>query len=125
MRRLRENTVLSTEIGKTGEVIVEGHAIGRLDGFVFAPDAAEAGSDAKALQAAAQKALSGEIDTRAERFASAPDTQFVLTADGTIRSIGDAVGKLTSSDNALAPRVRIIADDRLAGASREAVQNRL
>jgi len=42
MRRLRENSVLTTEIGKTGEVIVEGHVIGRLDGFTFAPDAAEA-----------------------------------------------------------------------------------
>src|SRR5436305_1838193 len=29
MRRLRENTMLNTEIGKTGEVIVEGHVIGR------------------------------------------------------------------------------------------------
>src|SRR4051794_3121645 len=65
MRRLRENTMLNTEIGKTGEVIVEGHVIGRLDGFTFAPDAAEAGSDAKALQATAQKALAGEIDARA------------------------------------------------------------
>ena len=62
MRRLRENTMLNTEIGKTGEVKVEGHVIGRLDGFTFAPDAAEAGSDAKALQATAQKALAGEID---------------------------------------------------------------
>ncbi|MDO9560789.1 MAG: helicase-related protein, partial [Bradyrhizobium sp.] len=61
MRRLRENSVLNTEIGKTGEVIVEGHVIGRLDGFTFAPDAAEAGSDAKALQATALKALGGEI----------------------------------------------------------------
>src|SRR5213083_1260682 len=30
MRRLRENSVLNTEIGKTGEVTVEGHVIGRL-----------------------------------------------------------------------------------------------
>src|SRR5438105_3593457 len=29
MRRLRENTMLNTEISKTGEVVVEGHAIGR------------------------------------------------------------------------------------------------
>ncbi len=125
MRRLRENATLTTEIGKTGDVVVEGHVIGRLDGFMFAPDAAEAGSEAKALQAAAQKALAGEIDARAERLGSAPDSQFVLTADGTIRWIGDAVGKLVSSDNVLAPRIRIIADDRLAGASREAVQTRL
>ena len=125
MRRLRENSVLNTEIGKTGEVIVEGHVIGRLDGFTFAPDAAEAGSDAKALQAAAQQVLAREIDTRAEKLGAAPDEQFVLTSDGTIRWTGDAVAKLVAADDALHPRLRIISDERLTGASREAVQTRL
>ncbi|MFT3939620.1 helicase-related protein [Rhodopseudomonas sp.] len=125
MRRLRENTMLNTEIGKTGEVIVEGHVIGRLDGFTFAPDAAEAGSDAKALQATAQKALAGEIDARAEKLSNAPDDQFILTSDGTVRWTGDAVARLVGSDDVLRPRLRIIADDRLAGAPREAVQTRL
>ncbi len=125
MRRLRENASLTTEIGKTGEVIVEGHVIGRLDGFTFAPDAAEAGSDAKALQATAQKALAGEIDARAEKLGAAPDDQFVLTSDGTIRWTGDAVAKLTAADDALHPRIRIISDERLSGAPREAVEKRL
>jgi ATP-dependent RNA helicase SUPV3L1/SUV3 len=125
MRRLRENTMLNTEIGKTGEVIVEGHVIGRLDGFTFAPDAAEAGSDAKALQATAQKALAGEIEARAEKLSAAPDDQFVLTSDATIRWTGDAVAKLVAADDALHPRIRIISDDRLTGAPREAVQTRL
>ncbi|WP_316205055.1 helicase-related protein [Bradyrhizobium sp. SZCCHNS3004] len=125
MRRLRENSVLNTEIGKTGEVIVEGHAIGRLDGFTFAPDAAEAGSEAKALQAAAQKALAGEIEARAEKLSNAPDEHFVLTADGTVRWTGDAVAKLVAADDALHPRLRIIADERLTGAARDKVQARL
>jgi ATP-dependent RNA helicase SUPV3L1/SUV3 len=125
MRRLRENSVLSTEIGKTGEVIVEGHVIGRLDGFTFAPEAAEAGSDAKALQATALKALAGEIDARAEKLAAAPDDQFVLTSDGTIRWTGDAVAKLVAAEDALHPRIRIISDERLSGAPRDAVQVRL
>jgi ATP-dependent RNA helicase SUPV3L1/SUV3 len=125
MRRLRENSILNTEIGKTGEVIVEGHVIGRLDGFTFAPDAAEAGSDAKALQATAQKALAGEIDARAEKLAAAPDDQFVLASDGTLRWTGDAVAKLMAAEDALHPRLRIIADDRLNGAARDAVQTRL
>jgi ATP-dependent RNA helicase SUPV3L1/SUV3 len=125
MRRLRENSVLTTEIGKTGEVIVEGHVIGRLDGFTFAPDAAEAGSEAKALQAAALKALAGEIEGRAEKLAAAPDDQFVLASDGTIRWTGDAVAKLVAADDALHPRIRIISDDRLNGPAREAVQTRL
>jgi ATP-dependent RNA helicase SUPV3L1/SUV3 len=125
MRRLRENASLNTEIGKTGEVIVEGHAIGRLDGFTFAPETAEAGSDAKALQAAAQKALAGEIDARAEKLAAGPDENFVLASDGTVRWTGDAVAKLMPADDALYPRLRIIADERLTGASREKVQARL
>ncbi len=125
MRRLRENTMLNTEIGKTGEVIVEGHTIGRLDGFMFAPESAEAGSDAKALQAAALKALAGEIDARAEKLSNAGDDQFVLASDGTLRWTGDAVAKLVAADDVLHPRIRIIADERLTGPSREAVQNRL
>jgi len=125
MRRLRENTSLNTEIGKTGEVIVEGHVIGRLDGFTFAPDAAEAGSDAKALQAAAQAVLAGEINARAEKLGNAPDDQFVLTSEGIIRWTGDAVARLSAADDALHPRIRIISDERLTGAPREKVQARL
>src|ERR1700744_6332935 len=125
MRRLRENTMLNTEIGKTGEVIVEGHVIGRLDGFTFAPDAAEAGSEAKGLQATEQKAWAGKTDPRAKKLAAAPDDQFVLTSEGTIRWTGDAVGRLTAADDALHPRIRIISDERLTGAPREAVQTRL
>ncbi len=102
MRRLRENTSLETEIGKTGEVTVEGHVIGRLDGFMFAPDAAAAGSEAKALNAAAQKALAGEIETRATKLSQASTEQIVLAADGTLRWAGEAVGKLIAGDDTLA-----------------------
>ncbi|MFZ3358504.1 MAG: helicase-related protein, partial [Xanthobacteraceae bacterium] len=83
MRRLRENAAFEPEFNKTGEVAVEGHVIGRLDGFIFVPDASSGGSEAKALQNAAQKALAGEIAARATRLADAPDAQFVLATDGT------------------------------------------
>jgi ATP-dependent RNA helicase SUPV3L1/SUV3 len=125
MRRLRENTMLDTEITKTGEVVVEGHPIGRLDGFRFAPDATQGGSDAKALSAAAQKALAGEIEARANRLAHAPDAQFVLTSDATIRWLGDPVAKILPGDMVLRPRVRILADEQLTGAALEAAQTRL
>ena len=125
MRRLRENTSLETDISKTGEVVVEGHAIGRLDGFMFTPDASAAGSEAKTLAGAAQKALAGEIDARAARLALAADEQFVLAADGAIRWLGQAVGKLVAGEEVLRPRVRIVADERLTGAPRDSVQARL
>jgi ATP-dependent RNA helicase SUPV3L1/SUV3 len=125
MRRLRENSALETDISKTGEVVVEGHAIGRLDGFVFTPAASAAGSDAKALAGAAQKALAGEIDARAARLARAGDEQFVLAADGAMRWLGQAVGKLVVGEEVLKPRLRIIADEQLTGAPRDIVQGRL
>jgi ATP-dependent RNA helicase SUPV3L1/SUV3 len=125
MRRMRENTMLETEITKTGEVVVEGHTIGRLDGFRFAPDATSGGTDAKALSAAAQKALAGEIEARANKLAHAPDSQFVLTSDATIRWIGEPVAKIVAGDTVLRPRVRILADEQLTGAALEAAQVRL
>jgi ATP-dependent RNA helicase SUPV3L1/SUV3 len=125
MRRLRENTMLETDITKSGEVVVEGHPIGRLDGFQFAADPAAAGPEAKALRAAAQKALAGEINSRAARLQVAPDDQILLAADATIRWVGEAVGRLTAGDETLAPRVRITADEQLSGAAREGVQARL
>ena len=125
MRRMRENTGLDTTISKTGEVVVEGHHLGRIDGFMFTPDASAAGSDAKALAGAAQKALAGEIDARAGRLAQAKDEQFVLATDGAIRWQGQPVGKLVAGEEVLKPRVRIVADEHLTGASRDGVQARL
>ncbi len=125
MRRLRENTTLDSEISKTGDVTVEGHLVGRLEGFRFAADPSAGGSEAKALHAAAQKVLAGEIDARAAKLSQAADEQFVLTSDGTIRWTGDAVGKLTAGEEVMHPRIRLLADEQLTGAAREQVQARL
>ncbi len=125
MRRLRENAMLETDIGKNGEVTVEGHVIGRLDGFMFAPEASTDASEAKALNAAAQKALAGEIEARATRLSQAANDQIVLANDGAMRWLGDVVGKLTAGDDTLRPRVRIVADEHLSGPAREMVQTRL
>ena len=125
MRRLRENTTLDSEISKTGEVTVEGHQVGRLEGFRFVADASAGGSEAKALHAAAQKVLASEIDARAGRLSQAPDDQFVLTSDGTIRWTGDAVAKLTAGEEIMRPRVRVLSDEQLTGSAREQVQARL
>ncbi|MDT3684780.1 MAG: helicase-related protein [Pseudorhodoplanes sp.] len=125
MRRLRENTTLESEISKTGEVTVEGHIVGRLEGFRFAADSSTGTAEGKALAAAAQKALAGEIETRAQKLSQGSDDQFALASDGTLRWVGDAVGKLTAGEDILRPRVRILADEQLSGTAREAVQARL
>lgn len=125
MRRLRENAMLEAEINPSGDVVVEGHHVGSLQGFRFTADQSAGGEDAKAVKAAAQKALAAEFDVRAERFANSANGDFVLASDGIVRWIGAPVAVLTSSEDVLAPRVILLADEQLTGASRDKVVARI
>lgn len=127
LKRLRENTMLEAEITGTGGVLVEGQAVGELHGFRFVPDPGVGGdgSEAKALKAAAQQALSGEFDKRAEKISKAPNEEIVLSTDGSLRWLGQPVGRLVAGDDTLTPRVMLLADEQLAGAAREKAQDRL
>ncbi|HSP26340.1 MAG TPA: helicase, partial [Saliniramus sp.] len=125
MRRLRENAMLDAEISTTGDVTVEGQHVGQLHGFSFVPDPGADSAEAKTLRNAAQKALAGEIEARAERFASAADVSFVLSNDGTIRWTGDPVAKLEPGDKLFDPSIRILADEQLTGPARDKVESRL
>lgn len=125
MRRLRENTMLEAEITTTGDVTVEGQHIGHLHGFHFVPDPQADTSEAKTLRNAASKALAGEIEARADRFAETPDTLLVLSNDGTIRWMGDPVAKLEPGDKIFEPRLRVLSDEQLTGPARDKVENRL
>jgi len=125
MRRLRENAMLEAEITAAGDVLVEGHPIGRLQGFQFAPDPQAGGPEAKALRNAALKALAGELETRAARLAGASDEAFVLANDGSLRWQGEVIAKLTAGDKVLEPRLRLVADEQLTGPARDQVQTRI
>jgi ATP-dependent RNA helicase SUPV3L1/SUV3 len=125
MRRLKENAMLEAEITDAGDVLVEGQHVGMLSGFRFAPDPNADGPDGKALRAAAQKALAGEIARRAEKASAAPNPDFVLAADGSLRWQGAAVAKLAEGDDVLRPRLILLADEMLSGPDRDKVQARL
>jgi len=130
MRRLKENAMLETEVKPTGEVLVEGQSIGRLEGFRFTPDGNAEGQDsgsleAKTLRAAAAKALTSEIENRATRLSTANDDQLQLSLDGVIRYIGEPIATLQAGGKPLEPRVLLLADDLLAGLHREMAETRL
>ncbi|HOV04015.1 MAG TPA: helicase-related protein, partial [Kaistiaceae bacterium] len=125
MRRLRESNMLEAEITSSGDVLVEGQHVGHLHGFRFQPDASADGPDGKAVRAAAQKSLTGEINRRAERLAEAPNEDIVLASDGALRWQGEVVAKLAAAADPLKPAVVLLADEQLAGAARERVVGRL
>jgi ATP-dependent RNA helicase SUPV3L1/SUV3 len=125
MKRLRENAMLDAEISENGDVVVEGHHLGQLLGFRFTLDANANGPDAKAANAAAMKALAAEIGKRAERLRVAPNSDIALDSEATLRWRGEPVAKLSVGDDALRPRVVLLADEQLTGAHREIVSWRL
>jgi ATP-dependent RNA helicase SUPV3L1/SUV3 len=124
MRRLRENAVMEAEIGSDGTVVVEGHPVGELQGFRFTLDGRAEGTDGKAVRAASQKALAGEFEKRAERFANAPNGDLALASDGLVRWLGAPIASLTATDDVLAPKVVLLADEQLTGPARDKVAAR-
>jgi ATP-dependent RNA helicase SUPV3L1/SUV3 len=124
MKRLREKAMLEAEITVNGDVLVEGHIVGQLQGFRFAADGPAEGEDGKAIRAAALKSLAVEYDARAYRFAAAPNGDISLGSDGYVRWLGAPVASLSASEDFLKPRVILLADEPLTGSSREMVESR-
>ncbi len=125
MKRLRENAMLEAEITTSGDVLVEGQHVGSLQGFRFTPDPKADGPDAKAIAAVAHRALSGELERRAEKIGRAPNPELLLSVDGTLRWLGAPVAKIVATDDMLKPRLVLLADEGLSGPSRERVQDRV
>ncbi len=125
MRRLREDKMLEPEISPTGDVLVEGHHVGDLQGFRFTADRTAEGEDAKAIRAAAQKALAQEFEKRADRFANCANGDLALSSEGVVRWLGAPVATLTASDDILKPRAVILADEQLTGPARDKVAARV
>eukprot|EP00439_Symbiodinium_sp_Y106_P087740 s1_g276.t1 len=125
MKRLREREELMASVNQEGDVLVEGEFVGKLQGFVFVPDERATGVHGKALRAASDKALAGEILARAEKFARAPASEITLADHGRFIWEGHAVGRLVAGDAPLTPRVELLASEQLSGPDREKAQERL
>lgn len=124
MKRLRENENMDAEISAEGDVTVEGHHVGKLEAFRFTADNSAEGEDAKAIRAAAAKALASEFDTRAERFSACPNGDLAISSDGTLRWLGSTIASLTAGDDWLKPRLVMLADEQLTGAALDKVRAR-
>jgi ATP-dependent RNA helicase SUPV3L1/SUV3 len=125
VKQLASDRDLLASVSHGGEVKVEGHYVGRLEGFRFIPDEAAIGVEAKTLLAAANRVLRGEIALRAQRLAAAADGEFALQPDGVVTWRGGAVGRLVAGDGVLAPKVETLPGDFLDGDLREGVRRRL
>ncbi|WP_425283512.1 helicase-related protein [Methyloceanibacter superfactus] len=125
MRRLRDKEEMMAEISSDGQILVENHYVGRLDGFRFTPDGASDGIDGKAARHAATQVLATELATRAAALAAAPDAAITLSPGGRIIWQASEIGKLERGETALKPRFQIFSDEHLAPADLERIETRL
>ena len=125
---MRSRGDLVAAVGDGGDVRVEGHFVGTLEGFRFAPDpsvTASAGDAGRSVTAAAVRALAAPIRQRLSRFEADDDSAFTLAADGIVSWRQEAVGRLHRGSDILSPRAEPLASDLLGGEARERLRRRL
>jgi ATP-dependent RNA helicase SUPV3L1/SUV3 len=125
MRHLRDRSMATPEINDRGEISLEGHLIGSIQGFRFTLARSDGETDAKSLASAAAQVVAPEIAKRADRLAGAPNEEFVLSTDGQLRWRGEVVASLAEGDSLFAPRLIVLADESLTGPDLERVQDRV
>lgn len=125
MRHLRDKHMTSPEINERGEISLEGHLIGTIEGFRFSLSKSSGDVDAKGLRTAATSAVAPEIKNRALRLVNAPNEDIILTTEGFVRWRGEIVAELAEGNEITTPRIIVLADESLSGAELEQVQDRL
>ena len=99
---------MTASIKDDGAVYVDDHLIGHLRGLSFERDVNASDLEAKALEAAAAKAVAPEVDRRLTSLSSGQASIFQLSDTGEILWGGMAVGRIAKSGSVLTPDVELI-----------------
>ena len=124
IRQMASEGELMAAVSKSGEVLLEGVCVGRIQGLRFVPDSVD-GVDARTLITAASRVLRTEIAARMRRLAADADDSFTLAADGELRWQGEVVGRMTAGERLLTPRAEVLTGEFVEGEAREKVRRRL
>ena len=145
--RIKERDNLLAAVDANGGVTVEGHYMGRLEGFRYVADEAgdieeniarnAPGEAAKKVGNAAARALRSEIEARLGRLEADPDEHFALVADEDggddgpgewpllMTWRGAPVARLKAGDGLLRPAAEPVSGQLLETPDRERVRRRL
>ncbi|HLJ65095.1 MAG TPA: helicase-related protein [Stellaceae bacterium] len=125
VKQLAGDQELLASVSHHGTVAVEGHVVGRLEGFRFIPDGDPQDAATRSLVVCANRVLRGETVARVKVLEEAENAEFALGDDGFIRWRQGMVGRLLSGESALQPRLEALPGDFLEGELRESVRRRL
>ncbi len=125
VRSLRRSGELVAAVSRGGEVLVEGQAIGQLDGFTFRPDQVSHSDDGRALMSAARRALTREIASRVARLERAEAAAFHLEDDGRLYWESAPLAQLAPGATVLRPELAPLTGQLLEPAQWERLRPRL
>lgn len=125
MKRLKDRADLLAGVSKSGEVSVEGHYVGHLQGFNFVADEVDNPHAKRAINTAALKALRMEINERVKLFEEEPESAFSLNESGYVLWRDIACARLYKGNDILHPRLETLPFDLLDSPMQIRVQKRL
>jgi ATP-dependent RNA helicase SUPV3L1/SUV3 len=128
--RIKETDELLASINLNGNVTVEGHFIGCIEGFRFQADAEIIDPDSSAgkkITNAALRALKGEVANRLKQLMSDEDSQFTISKENELPLIfwrGQAVASLKAGSSLLKPLVQPLPENLLESNDQELLRRR-
>jgi ATP-dependent RNA helicase SUPV3L1/SUV3 len=130
MRDLNHHGDLTVRVAADGAVEVEGEAIGKLEGFTFTVDHTTTHSDKRMAMAAAERALGGELQRRAQALsdeqAQGITLQFAPPVPPAIAWNGEVVAHFKPGKSLLEPHIILSSGAiKLADLSRDKVAAKL
>ncbi len=127
MRRLEGEgrADLLSAVTRRGEVVVEGHSVGQVEGFGFVPDPLTEGEERRLVLRAARRALRAEMPLRVARLEAAAAAALAWLPSQRLAWEGAVIARLRPGATALRPVVEVLDSEFLDGALRERVRVRL
>jgi len=136
LKGMNPDRFMTANIKDNGEVWVDDHMIGHLEGLNFRPDVSGSDLETKALNVVAAKTVGPEVDRRLTSLCGGDHAIFTLSDDGHILWGGKAVGRI-SGGTVFNPDIAVIggelgqdvlrslAEDRMRDYVRGEVANKL
>jgi ATP-dependent RNA helicase SUPV3L1/SUV3 len=133
MRRLQGGEEVKAEIEASGDILVAGEYMGRLNGLRIERDPRLKGAPAGTARSAVEKTAGEALRARALAIATAENEAFSLTDTGDIVWQSAAIARMHFSDGEseitplayLTPTARLLADEMLNGDTRQRAQARV
>ena len=125
MKGMRDKEELHAEIAEDGTIRVENHYVGKLNGFLFSPDASGEGIHGKATRNAAAQVLGRELALRARRVSAAKSDAFRLTRRGRVLWKDEEIAYIEVTDDPLKPSLTLLTDEHLSAPDRDKIEARL